>query len=145
MVFNYIYMLSLPPLGSFRNKETAVSPHRNYYFFISWRLITLQYCSGFCHTLTWISREYTCIPHPNPPSHLPLHLIPLGLPSAPDPALVSCIQPGLVICFTLDNIHVLCCSLKTSHPCLLPQGPKDCSILLCLFFCFAYAHQQTNG
>ena len=24
-------------------------------FFISWRLITLQYCSGFCHTLTWIS------------------------------------------------------------------------------------------
>ena len=21
------------------------------YFFISWRLITLQYCSGFCHTL----------------------------------------------------------------------------------------------
>ena len=22
------------------------------------------------------------------------------------PALVSCIQPGLVICFTLDNIHV---------------------------------------
>ena len=24
-------------------------------FFISWRLIILQYCSGFCHTLTWIS------------------------------------------------------------------------------------------
>ena len=22
------------------------------YFSISWRLITLQYCSGFCHTLT---------------------------------------------------------------------------------------------
>ena len=22
------------------------------FFFISWRLITLQYCSGFCHTLT---------------------------------------------------------------------------------------------
>ena len=26
-----------------------------FFFFISWRLITLQYCSGFCHTLTWIS------------------------------------------------------------------------------------------
>ena len=24
------------------------------FIFISWRLITLQYCSGFCHTLTWI-------------------------------------------------------------------------------------------
>ena len=31
--------------------------HRSFVFFfpfifISWRLITLQYCSGFCHTLT---------------------------------------------------------------------------------------------
>ena len=49
-----------------------------YYFLISWRLITLQYYSGFCHTLTWISLGYTCIPHPDPPSHLPLHPIPLG-------------------------------------------------------------------
>ena len=29
------------------------------------------YWSGFCHTLTWISHGVTCIPHPNPPSHLP--------------------------------------------------------------------------
>ena len=56
------------------------------FFFVSWRLITLQYCNGFCHTLTWISHGYTCIPHPNPPSHLPLHLIPLGLPSVPGPS-----------------------------------------------------------
>ena len=56
------------------------------FIFISWRLITLQYCSGFCHTLTWISHGVTCIPHPDPPSHLPLHPIPLGLPSAPGPS-----------------------------------------------------------
>ena len=31
--------------------------------FISWRLITLQYCSGFCHTLMWISHGFTCVPH----------------------------------------------------------------------------------
>ena len=48
------------------------------FIFISWRLITLQYCSGFCHTLTWISHGFTCIPHPDPPSHLPLHPIPLA-------------------------------------------------------------------
>ena len=36
----------------------------------------------FCHTLAWISHGFTCIPHPDPPSHLPLHPIPLGLPSA---------------------------------------------------------------
>ena len=56
------------------------------HFFISWRLIALQYCSSFCHTQTWISHGYTCIPHPDPPSHLPLHPIPLGLPSAPGPS-----------------------------------------------------------
>ena len=56
------------------------------FIFISWRLITLQYCSGFCHTLTWISHGFTCVSHPDPPSHLPLHLIPLGLPSAPGPS-----------------------------------------------------------
>ena len=61
-----------------------------FFFLISWRLNTLQCCSGFCHTLTWISLGYTCIPHPNPPSHPPLYPIPLGLPSAP--GLSTCLM-----------------------------------------------------
>ena len=73
------------------------------FFFLSFFLSLFFYCSGFCHTLKWISHGFTCVPHPDPPSHLPL---PLGLPSAPGLSAVSCIQPGLVICFTLDNIHV---------------------------------------
>ena len=52
------------------------------YLFI-WRLLTLQYCSGFCHTLTWIHHGCTCVLHPEPPSHLPPHPIPLGHPSTP--------------------------------------------------------------
>ena len=60
------------------------------FIFISWRLITLKYCSGFCHTLTWISHGFTCIPHSDPPSHLPLHLIPLRLPSVP--GLSTCLM-----------------------------------------------------
>ena len=36
------------------------------FIFISWRLITLQYCSGFCHTSTWISHGFTCITIPIP-------------------------------------------------------------------------------
>ena len=64
--------------------------------FISWRLITLQYCSGFCHTLTWISHGFTCVPHPEPLSHLPPHPIPSlwVIPVHQPHALVSCIQPG---------------------------------------------------
>ena len=61
------------------------------FIFISWRLITLQYCNGFCHTLTWISHGFTCVPHPDVPSRLPLHPIPLGLPSAP--AQSTCLMP----------------------------------------------------
>ena len=68
-------------------KEVTFSNYFSSFFspfiFISWRLITLQYCSGFCHTLTWISHRFTYIPHPDHPSHLPLHPIHLGLPSAP--------------------------------------------------------------
>ena len=58
-----------------------ISTETNFFFSficISWRLITSQHFSGFCHTLTWISHGVTCIPHPDPPSHLPLHLIPLA-------------------------------------------------------------------
>ena len=60
------------------------------FIFISWRLITLQYYSDFCHTLTWISHGFTCVPHPDPPALLPPHPIPLGLPSAP--ALSTCLM-----------------------------------------------------
>ena len=48
------------------------------------------YCSGFCHTLKWNSHGFTCAPHPDTPSHLPLHPIPLGLPSAP--GLSACLM-----------------------------------------------------
>ena len=53
--------------------------------------------------LPWV---YMCS-HPEPPSHLLPHLIPQGHPSAPAPSTdVSCIKPGLAICFIYDNIHV---------------------------------------
>ena len=68
--------------GSKLGKEyvKAVYCHPAFFFFIyfiSWRLITLQYCSVFCHTLTWISHGFTCIPRPSPPSNLPLYPIPV--------------------------------------------------------------------
>ena len=63
-----------------------------------WRLITLQYCSGFCHTLTCISHGCTCVPHPEPrlPPPSPSH------PSRLSQCIgfecpVWCIELGLVI------------------------------------------------
>ena len=74
-------------------RKSIIHLHRGFYFlfffhlfFISWRLITLQYCSVFCHTLTWISHGFTCVPHPDPPSYILPQPIPLGLPSAPAPS-----------------------------------------------------------
>ena len=51
---------------------------------------------------------------------------------------VLCIEPGLAICFNLIIYMFQCHSPISSHPCPLPQSPKDCSIHLCLFCCLAY-------
>ena len=69
-------------------------------------------------------------------------------PSPPDPSGSSqCTRPEhLSHAFDLgwwsDSPLIIymfqCCSLQTSHPHLLPQSPKVCSVHLCLFFCFAY-------
>ena len=42
----------------------------------------------FCHTSTCICHGCTRVPHPEPPSHLPPHTIPLGHPSAPAPSFL---------------------------------------------------------
>ena len=54
------------------------------FFFLFLNFFYFLYCSGFCHTLKWNNHGFTCVP--DPPSHLPLHRIPLGLPSAPGPS-----------------------------------------------------------
>ena len=110
-----------------------------FFFFFNWKQITLQYCSGFCHTLTWISHGCTYVPHPEPPFHLPPHTIPLGHPSA---SAQSTLSHALNLDWQSVSHMIIYMfqwySLKSSHPCLLPQSPKDCSIHLCLFCCLAY-------
>ena len=92
--------------------------------FISWRLITLKYCSGFCHTYDnaidkSMAMDLHVFPILNPPpASLPipsLWVIPVHQPRA----LVSCIQPGLAICFTFDDIHL---SMLFSQ--IIPPSPS---------------------
>ena len=102
------------------------------FLFYYWRLITLQYCSGFCHTLTGISHGCTCVSHPEPPSHLSLYPIPQGHLSAPALSTLShalnqdwrSVSPMIIYMFQRY-------SFKSSHPHLLPSSPKVCSLHLC--------------
>ena len=95
------------------------------FIYCNWRLITLQYCSGFCHTLKWISHGCTCVPHPEPHSHLPPHPISQGCPNAP--ALSTLSHASNLDWQSVSHMIVYMFryySLKSSHPCLLPESSR---------------------
>ena len=126
----------------------------------------MQYCDGFCHTLTWISHGAHVSPNPEPPIHLHLHPIFRGCPRALAlSALLHALnlhwssilhmiitavsQAPLSMAFSRQEywsgvplpspIYMFqCYSLKSSLPQLLLQSPKVCSLYLCLFCCLAY-------
>ena len=80
---------------------------KNLFLCFNWRIITLQYCDGFCQTSTWVGHKYNVLPtHPKPHSRLPPHPIPLG-----------CLRPlALGALRQASNAHwssiwyVLCCA-----------------------------------
>ena len=51
---------------------------------------------------------------------------------------VSCIEPGLAIYFTYDNIHVSMLFSQIIPPSPSPTESKVCSLPLCLFCCLTY-------
>ena len=115
--------------------EEGMAAHSSilFFFLISWRLITLQYCSGFCHTLTWISHGFTLFPILNPPpTSLPISSF-WDIPVHQPRALVSCIQPGLANCFTLDNIHVSMLFSQIIPPLPSPRVQKSV-LYICVSF-----------
>ena len=109
----------------------------------NWRLIILQYCGGFCHTLIWISHRCTC-----PEVHMcsPSWTF-LPPPSIPHPSElsqctsfecpVSCIKLGLVICFTYGNIHV---SMLFSQIISPWPSPTESKSVLYIDVSFAVCH-----
>ena len=111
--------------------------------YFNWRLITLQYCSGFLPYIDmnqpWV---YMCPPSWNPllppsPSHSSGSSQCTG-PECP----VSCIEPGLEICFTYGNINV---SMLFSQ--IIPTSPSPtesqslfCTSVSLILFCILGHH-----
>ena len=113
---SYVEVLNLFP-------QTVTIFRDRVFFLINWRLITLQYCSGFCHTITWISHGCTCVSHPKPPSNLPPHPIPQVHPSAP--ALSTLSHASNLDWRSISHVVIYlfqCYSLQSSHPRLLPES-----------------------
>ena len=86
-------------------------------------------------------------PHPEAPSHLPPHPIPLGHPRAQalgDRLHASKLHWSTVLHTIIYLFH--CYSLKSSHPCLLPQSPKVSSFtsLFLLLPCIRDHHYRLS-
>ena len=98
--------------------------------YFNWRLITLQYCSGFCHTLIWISHGFTCVPHPEPPFDIPAHQRPsrkayVARRRAPALSKDKCPWRGCWLLWKCLVITQAFCTSLQSYPTLC--DPMDCS------------------
>ena len=104
--------------------------------YFNWRLITLEYCGGFCHTLTWISLGYTCVPLAWTPLPPPSPSHPSGLSQCTGfECPVSCVKLGLAIYFTYGNIHV---SMLFSQ--IIPPSHRVQKSVLYICVSFAVSH-----
>ena len=102
-----------------------------YYYYLLYNIVlVLPYINMHLPWVHTCSQSWTPLPPPSP-----YH--PSGSSQCTSPKLpVSCIEPGLAICFLYDITHISMPFSQITPP--PPQSPKDCSIHLCLFCCLTY-------
>ena len=98
-----------------------------YWWFLKFIIIIFYFTIlyWFCHTSTWIHHGCTCVPNPEPPSHLPSHTIPLGHASAPAPSIL---YPASNLEWRFISYMILymfqCHSPKSSTPSLSHESKR---------------------
>ena len=105
------------------------------FFFFQFYLFYFTIVYWFCHTLTWICHGCTCVPPPEPPSHIPPHPIPLGHPSAPAPSALY--RASKLDWWFVPHVIIYmfqCHSPISSCPRPLPQSPKKTVLYICVSF-----------
>ena len=119
--------------------QSKSSFFRNSFIYFNQRLITLQFCGGFCHNdmnQPWV---YMCPPSRTTPS--PSH--PSGLSQCTSfECPVSCIELGLVIPFTYGNIHV---SMLFSQILPLLPSPTEFKSLFFISVSLLLSHVQGHS
>ena len=118
---------------------TVVSSYIDISFIFNWRLITLQYCIGFAIHWHESATGVHVFPILNPlPPPCPSH--PSGSSQCTSPEHpVSCIESGLAIHFTYDNIHVSMPFPQTIPP---PPSPTESKRLFYTYVSLFLSHIQ---
>ena len=110
---------------------------KNLFIYFNWRVITLYIVLDL--SIPWhesaVGVHVFSILNPLP---TPSHPIPQGHPSAPALSTLSRVLNLDWQSITHMIINMFQCHSLKSHPRLLPQSPKVCSLYLCLPCCLAY-------
>ena len=110
-----------------------------YFIYIFWIFIfTLFYFTilyWFCHTLTWIHHGCTWVSNPEPPSHLPPHIISLDHPCTPAPSIL---YPVLNMDWRFVSYLIYPCfnAILPNHPTLSLSHRVQKSVL---YICVSFA------